>query len=278
MERKEFEKVLDEYTNVDMTVSLSDGVEVAQDPESGDFIGRVNGNDVTYTRDDVVRIQYNKNTFDRIRKYLDILINSRGIKNVDEIDASDTDVRAYLRKRQAKINKSQGQVKRKLNNNDTAAAIEHVKSVHRPFYQTSLFQLIYWGLLYDDLFRVGKNMVDCRLEVDVPEGYWNIDERFDMDDNLDRLLSGHTVAHPVLDETHPLEVMIAITTTLVNNYPKLADRMSEAVRYATLDLTFRGLGEERFDDASFLRSQLDDALHSIVGIEDEGGYGEGNAE
>lgn len=197
--------------------------------------------------------RFNEAANDRFRKYFSRVVQSRGIKIVDEIDQNDHDVRNL-------INRAKQKRKGKISNNEISAIITRVKNLHQPQNMLISFQMILWTMLYDDLFIITNKGIDTRFSIDVEDSYWEGARVKTKTDALDQLLASDLLPpEPFMDNTDPLEIMLAITTTFVNDHKELSDALQPMLKKAYVGIGFLNTDQSQ-EDAVFLGSQLDEVL------------------
>jgi hypothetical protein len=123
-------------------------------------------------------------------------------------------------------------------------------------------QIISWALLYDDLFTIKGKQLECRLEIEVPETYWDR-ESIGAEESLDSLLVDYTPPMVAFDRTNPLEIMVALVTQLGEQHKQFMDTYGEYIRRAFAGLTLSSRAAS-IDDAGFLQSTLDEFLSDNV--------------
>jgi len=212
------------------------------------------------TEDDVVRIVYNKKVRNRITKYIKQILSMRGVKDAENITANDTEVKELMKgwlKRQGKRH-----INGKERTRQSNIYIESVARKHRPHYFLAIFQLFSWAILYDDIFSIISGQIDCRLNVDIPDAYWEqkLESEEDVDTDLDNLL-GDNYSPPELqfDKSNPIEIMLAIITEFLNNHEQFGEELRELFNKMFTSIAIIN-GNSEFDDAGFLNTELDKLL------------------
>lgn len=219
----------------------------------------------------------------RIRKYLPILLEQRGLLTLDSTDDSHPDVVKKLQAR-ARSNPDFARVYKRRQQGRTLrgedleiytrymlTAIQAVQAVQKPQTDLLLFQITAWSVLYQDLFTVAKGSFEFRLDdIEVPESYWMVGVETDAEvDPLDDLMGGfsYSVKPFEIDRKNPLEIMIALTTTLISNpyNPKFADALQPVLQAAmAFVLLEQAWGDLDVDEAGFQLKQLDGDLAEEV--------------
>lgn len=208
-------------------------------------------------KDEYVILRFNDATYERIEKFMRKVISMRGVKDLDSIDEQDADVKKMIRERR------QANGNRRLGDSQVSAIIESVKRSHRPQYTLISFQVIAWAMMYEDLFIVTSKSVESKIDIDVPDEYWEsrIKEtsKESADDVLEKMLEKYEAPIPFVDRTNPLEIMLAITTSLINSNELFAKALGTYVTKAYAGVsTIINAGQ--YDDAGFLREQLVELL------------------
>lgn len=261
LKRDEIEKITGEKTYFEDILCLHDGLLVIVDENGNMHTEETDG----LTADDVVKVTFNKIVYDRIIKYLKNTLSMRGIKLVDSIDENDPDVRELLRKWKKRSNNRY--VKRSDEQRQARIFIETVAAEHRPLYMSTFIQVACWALIYDDVFKVSGGRIEYRIDVEIKEEYWTgANEEAKVDNDLDALISDYKAPEITYDRTNPLEYMLAVTTAIMEEYPEFTEALTNYLQrvYVTANIM---RGSNRFDDAGFLRSTLDELLSEEV---DEG--------
>ena len=266
LKRDEIERITGEKTYFEETICLLDGL-LVNEYENGN---RFTDESTNLTHDDFVTISFNKKVYDRISKYLRNIMGMRGIKDINSIEENDADVRELLRKWKNRSGKRF--IKPAVEKQKARQFIEMVAAEHRPRYMTTFLQLFCWAIVYEDVFKVGSGQIEWRLDIEIDESYWlGLDvEEVDVDVELDRLLADYTLPRLEYDRTNPLEIMLAVTTALMEKHPEFAKTL--ATYFQRVFVTFTVLrGDGKFDDAGFLRTTLDDLLSEDVDVPDSVG-------
>lgn len=188
---------------------------------------------------------------ENFKKYFRRITQGRGIKNVDEIDINDHDVAALITKAKAKRNG-------KVGKNEISAIITRVKNLHQPQFMLISFQMMLWAMLYKDMFNIKGKALDSRFEVEIEPSYW--DGAKVQESALDKLLSNDMQPpEPFLDKEDPLEIMIAIVTTFINNHKELSDTLQTYIKKAYVGIGMLNSNQTQ-EDNIFLSEQLDELL------------------
>jgi hypothetical protein len=231
-----------------------------------------------------VTARVNDKVVQRIRKYLPVLLEQRGLSGVDSLDETHPDVSKKLQAR-SKSNENFSKVYRRrqrglsLKGKDQElyarylqAAIQAVQASNTPRVQFLLFQVATWAVLYDDLFSFDDNgNPQFRIEdVEVPDSYWSVGVKIEdeEEDPLDRLLGiySHKVESLEIDRNNPFEWMLALCITLVSDdyNPEFSENLLPVLQRATYFILLENSWRDMdVDEAGF---QLD----SLVGdLEEE---------
>lgn len=199
----------------------------------------------------VVKVEFNEKVIDRINKYGGKLVSQRGIKDTDDIDEKDNDVKRLIADA-VKANKGKQVSKRKV-----AAIIEQVKRTHKPHFTLAIFQVVLWSMLYD-MFKITNRAIECKIEVEIPEDYWNGPT---ITDPLDQLLDKSQPLQPDLDKNNALEYMIAVVTQFLADNKELNSKVQELIEPVLKGMRYWGdRSKYSVDDAGFLNTELDRPL------------------
>lgn len=257
--RKEREQIIEEMAYFSYPVSLSTGKILVKDgdnyidPDDGSVVGK----------NDYVVVQYNSKVQKYISKYLPVLLSLRGVPDVNNLNENDVYVKAILDSRR----KASG--KRKSEPQDVQMAFRMVRTTYEPQFIAVLFQIILWAMVRDDLFKLIKGRgIDCRLEIEVPEDYWD-GAATDTEDELENLIMVDFPEQPRLDRTASLEVMVAIVTSLTAKYEEFAKKSGELAG-AVFNVMTIGDAED-FDEAGMFRHKLAAALPEFMVKDNDSG-------
>lgn len=261
MKRDDVERITGKRTYFEETICLHDGLIVKE--ENGKF-----STDETddLGPNDIITIRFNKEVYERIAKYMRTLLTMRGVKDIGSIDARDPDVMDLLRKWKKRTGRRalKGSEERRLVNQ----FIETVTSVHRPEYMRAFFQVIIWAIVYDDFFTVSSGSIEYRIDVEVKEEYWENNQTSQSD--LDAMLSDYQAPALVYDRTNPLEVMLSVVSSLVDEYEEFSEAL--VPYYQRIAVAMQVMGNaRRFDDAGFLNERLDELLSDALDETDDVG-------
>jgi hypothetical protein len=268
LNKKEVQSIIEEKTAFEITLSLEHGLEV-QEKEDGTTFVMVEEEEVLVAHDEVVTINFNHDVLKRISKYINTALAIRGIKDVDGITETDPDVRKLVANWKKRIGKKF--VSNQEQNVQARRYVETVKREHRPHFIVTFAQVMAWGLIYDDVFTVKKGAIDVRLDIEVKPDYWDgnlVAEENDGLDALDAMLDDYVAPEVVYDQSNPLEVMLAITTTLLDENPELGTALEPYYQkvYAAIQVNQQS---RTFDDAGFLRTTLDELLSKSLDDDDD---------
>lgn len=206
-----------------------------------------------YPYEQVVELKFNRDKIDEIMKRSRLLITKRGIKDVDDINKDDYDVKRLIEDYRRKF--------KKVPEGKISAFIQQVKTVHEPHNTLAIFQIIVWSLMRESVISMGKNrVVECRLDIEVPEEYWQ-GAKVISSDPIDELLDNQldNVPQPFIDKNDPLEWMIAITSQIMNKYEDFSKTLQEYIKKVYVAMSLLNSTEE-FDDIGYFRSRLFDLL------------------
>ena len=206
-----------------------------------------------YGQHQVVTLKFDKEKIDEIMKRSRQLITKRGVKDADTIDKDDHDVRRLIDDYRRKF--------KKVPEAKISAFIQQIKSVHQPHNTLAIFQVIVWALMREDVISIGKGRsIDSKIDVTIPEEYWQGAKVVSTDD-VDAMLDGQldSVPQPFIDKNDPFEVMIAITSQIMNEYEKFASVMQEAVKKVYVAMSLLNTTEE-FDEIGYFRNRLFELL------------------
>jgi len=258
MKQEEVERITGERVYFEDTLCLLDGLKVEE--ENGKRFTELNDELVD---DDIITIKFDKVAFDRIKKYSRNVLAMRGIKTIDAVDETDPDVQELLKKWKKRTGRRGTRNKQQRDEEARIARqfVETVISEHRPQYVKTFFQVVVWGLIYEDFFSVAQGRVEYRIDVDIPEEYWvNIVRQDDNPDaELDAMLMDYKASTLIYDRTNPLELMLAVTSSLIEDHEEFGEALGTYFDRVVVALQIMG-GASQFDDAGFLNSTLDELL------------------
>lgn len=145
---------------------------------------------------------------------------------------------------------------------DDATAIAE-RPFERWITQTTI-SVALWAILQGDLLKPvkinGQDAVDCRLDIDVPEEYWDTAEHFE--DPWATV--GDKPAVITFKRNNPVEVGIALITQITND-PQVKKIVSPiATRLNFLATLYQTGTEDDEESRWFLYRQMDDILSRIV--------------
>lgn len=245
LNRKEKTEILEEMTYFEVSIAYKTGDIVTVEDE--DYWKDENGN--LYENSEVITARFNEDVKKRISKFNKPLLRMRQIKDLESINANDLEVKSLLK--EIKLRNRQNIGKNTVTPEEEAAAIQTVIDKYEPQYQGAVLQLIIWALVRDDLFSKTSKGIDCRIQVDVPDDYWETkDEGID---ELDDIILGTKLTPIVKKQSEPLEVMLAIVTTIVNENEEFALKMGELAGVVGGHLM---ASSKDYDDAGMFRREL----------------------
>lgn len=201
---------------------------------------------------DVITVRFNKKVYDNIIKYIQRVITMRAIKQPDNIDAKDYTVKKAIDKYKAKYGG-------KITPEQIERFVEQVRQLNEAQYSVTLFQVVAWAIIYEDVFKVSNNTINSKFDVKVEDEYWQGNIKQNIDD-LDKMLDNFVVKPMNYEKTNPLEVMLAITTTILTQYKDFAERLTDLITKRVMPYIGLENSEEKFDDIGYFRSRLDELL------------------
>ncbi len=223
-----------------------------------------------------VTTRVNDAVIQRIRKYLSVLLELRGLVSLENLDESHPDVQKKLQARAkgnpkfARLHRLRRQGKNlkgedlETYSNYLQIAVQSVRASQEPQVQLLLFQVINWSIMYDDLFSFEQGNPVFRLDdIEVPESYWTVGVEVAKGevDPLDALLEKYSYQVQVLeiDRSNPLEWMLALVTTLVSasHNPKFSEAIQPVIQNAMYFVTLQSAWRDvSVDEAGFQLSEL----------------------
>lgn len=204
---------------------------------------------------DIINVKFDKTVYERFNKYARVIFTNRGLKNPDEINEKDYSVRQL-------IDKAKRKNKGKITEPQVAAIVERVKREYAPHAMLATYQVLLWSMIYESVFKINGKQLQSKFEVEIPENYWG-GAKVDVDP-LDALIDlDNTFTGAFIDQNQPLEIMIAITTAMQNEYTAFSDQLSELMKKGIIGITLLN-SDEVYDDAGFLNNRLDNVLSEIM--------------
>lgn len=198
-----------------------------------------------------------------ITKYLDKLYGYRGLKNPDDIDENDPEVKDLieraLRKKIAEEKISRRRAK--LPRNQIIAIINRVARRYKPQAQLAITQLILLAIIFNDVIRVENGNIVIKFDdLEIDEAYWGGASSNNALDELDKLL-GDEDDSIFIDSTNKLEILIAYSVSFYSMYPevggfiadkKILERLAESISIKQDGTSY--------DDIGFLQNRVDELL------------------
>jgi hypothetical protein len=254
----EVNAIVDERTGFDDILSIKTGLKASVN-EDGTYSTE---EEAVLLEEDVVRVVFNKKVRDRIQKYGPKLLSMRGVKNIDTIDQNDYDVKKLYDewvKRTGKRRILRADKERQL-----SVSIEMVKRQHRPQYMLLMMQIFSWAVIRDDVFTVVNGALNSKLDIEIPDGYWEqeLPNDDDVDTDLDKLFEKFEPPKVKFDKTIPFELMIAISSELLRQNDEFSEAMQDYFTKVFAGFTIT-TSDDDYDDAGFLHNKLDELLSKV---------------
>lgn len=191
--------------------------------------------DTVLTLDDGERtlpIKLDEDTMQKARDYTALLISARGIK----IEISGRDQEAGLMaRRKMKVQKS-----RRLERSDIANITAGIQNMHTPHETAARYSAVLLALLdsTDVLFAVGEK-ADGSITVEtlppfddleIPENYFRPRVKTELRKLLEK--TAYAPTEPEVDPNHPVEIMLAYASDLLDKNPDMNQQLQQHVETA----------------------------------------------
>lgn len=238
-----------------------------------------------YDEDKTVIIEFNNESLENFSKVLQAILEMRGIKDPDEIDRNDHDVKEVIRKRLA--NKKGDLRGRRAKNivlteQEISSIVNGAIRTHKPHFNAALVQVIQYVLLVNNLFYMERDgSIATRFEIQLDDDYWNnINRVIGSSSIIDNVLSqsqGSSIFSPFYNKDNPLEIMIAYSTRFLEEHPNVSDKINDEYLkgvLANITLSSGGSSIRRLDTFQTFSDILDGLLSDEVEQGDDVEQGE----
>jgi len=191
-----------------------------------------------YEKEEYVSIKINESILERMQENLRGIYMVRGIKPEDDINETDIEVRELAKKWQ-KRNKHRGTYAT-IPRNVISAIIHQIQNKHKPNQTFAIIQVLTFAMMADDLFTFSKNSFTSKIDVDdkTYQNYWDgeVEQTNKKSNAVDEFLKAgqkEFQSEPInRDQTNPLELMIAVTTCVMNDNPKFSEALQSPIEKA----------------------------------------------